>query len=135
VPSEIPLLRILPSGPALPLNPAESLAWLRLELILKVLRGMADVVILDSPPVRPVADTTILATKGVAVILVIQAAKTRLQAVRLAQQSLRHAQARLLGVVLNRAPRQATGYYAYRYPEETASSTQSPSRANRPTGS
>ena len=115
VATQIPELRLLTTGPTLPINPAEILASPKMELLLKYLCSSADVIILDSPPVLPVADTTILAAKGASAILVVQAGKTRGAAARLALQNLGHAQARVLGLVLNKAPKAAPAYYAYRF--------------------
>ncbi|HVC35770.1 MAG TPA: Wzz/FepE/Etk N-terminal domain-containing protein [Chloroflexota bacterium] len=105
-------LRLLATGP-LPPNPAELLGSTRMEHVLRAMQATADVVILDSPPMLPVADTAILAATGVAVVLVIEAGKTRARAARLACETLMHARARVLGVVLNKAPGNALTYHRY----------------------
>src|SRR5579884_4216568 len=120
VPTSIPLLRVLTTGQTPASNSSELLSSPRTELVLTILRGLAEVIILDSPPVLPVADTTILAARGMAVVLVLQAGKTRPQDARLAAQNLRHAQARILGLVLNKAQAATPNYYAYRYPPDAA---------------
>lgn len=113
--TEIPQLRLLTSGPVLP-NPAELLASPALARIVAHLRARAEVVIIDSAPVLPVADTTILAARGVKVILVVQAGKTRARAARQALDSLRRADAQALGIVLNRAQTVEFDYHRYRPP-------------------
>jgi len=111
--TEIPQLRLLTSGPVLP-NPAELLASPALARVVAQLRARAEVVIIDSAPVLPVADTTILAARGVKVILVVQAGKTRARAARQALDSLRRADAPAIGIALNRA--QTVEFDYHRYP-------------------
>ena len=115
VATDVPGLRLLPSGPAVAINPAELLASARVDQLLRLLSGMADVVILDGPPVVPVADSAILATKGVAVVLVVEAGKTRAQLARVALDALVRTHAHVLGVVLNRVPRRSLAHYKYYY--------------------
>lgn len=111
-----PNLRVLPSGTAGSVNPGELLARPQLEQILCALRAQADVVILDSPPVVPVADTAILSGLAVGVVVVTAADRTPQQSVRQTREILETAHARVIGVVLNRAPRDRTPYYAYGEP-------------------
>jgi len=115
VPTGVPGLQLLPSGPTLAVNPAELFASARMRLVLVALRDLADVVVVDSPPVLSVADTAILAAMGVEVLLVAEARRTRRQAIRAANEVLLRAHARILGVVLNKAPRTAAHRAAYRY--------------------
>jgi non-specific protein-tyrosine kinase len=81
--------------------------------ILARLRDEADVVIVDSPPVLPVADATILAAAEVQVLLIVQAGKTRVTAARRALDSLRRANAVPIGIVLNRAEVVEQEYHRY----------------------
>ena len=115
VPTVISSLRLLTSGPALPLNPAELLVSVRMDLLLAALRNLADVVIVDSPPLLPVVDATILAAKVEGVVLVIESGRTRRQAAKTAMQILRRAGANILGTALNAAPKGASHYYEYGY--------------------
>jgi capsular exopolysaccharide synthesis family protein len=115
LPTTTPELRFLPSGP-LPSNPAELLASPRMGALLRALQELADVVILDSAPVLPVADTTILAGPGIAVVMVVEAGKTRVGAAREANQMLANARARMMGVVLNKAASSPLTNYDYRFP-------------------
>ena len=107
-------LRILTSGP-LPPNPAELLGSQRMRALLERLTSGVDLVIIDSPPVQPVADAPILSSLADATILVIDARRSHWGAVARACDALRHAGASLAGVVLNRVPVAAgsayTGYY------------------------
>ena len=111
-PTRVEGLRLLPSGP-LPPNPSELLASQRMRTRLAELRELADVVILDSPPVSPVSDPAVLAGQADGTLLVINAQRTRGQQAAQAVATLRAAGANLLGAVLNRVPTTRTGAYAY----------------------
>jgi len=76
-----------------------------------------DVVLIDSPPVLPVADATALAQAVDSVLLVLDARKTRRQAARQAVESLRKVRANLAGVVLNAVPTHKGSYYYYYHHE------------------
>jgi protein-tyrosine kinase len=88
----VPNLRVLPSG-SVPPNPADLLGSQSIQKVLDHLRQLAEIVIIDSPPVLPVADTTLLATGKMPVILVVQSGKTRASAARRALESLRRTDA------------------------------------------
>ncbi len=66
------------------------------------LNELADLIIFDSPPVLAASDAAVLANRVDGVLLVIEAGKTRADAARHAISNLQHADARLLGAVLNR---------------------------------
>lgn len=70
--------------------------------LLKVLQGLFDYVIFDSPYVNRDAETKVLSNKCDGVILVIESGKTRGQAARRAKRELEVAGANVLGVILNR---------------------------------
>jgi Mrp family chromosome partitioning ATPase len=103
------------------INPGEFLASPEIEYLVDVMRDVADVVIVDSPPVLPVADTPGLAAMGLPVALLVESGRTRRQEAKLATDILLRARARVIGTVLNRAPKQSTLYYPYATPIEVAS--------------
>jgi capsular exopolysaccharide synthesis family protein len=104
-------LRLLPAG-VLPPNPSELLTSNRMTRLIEKLRGMADYVIFDTPPVLAVTDPVVLAARTDGTILVVEAGKTRTGALAEAARSL--AQARVkVGVVFNKAPVRAGNYYYY----------------------
>src|SRR5258708_27772757 len=76
---------------------------------LGILQCMADLVILDSPPVLPVADTTLLAGKRTAVLLVLEVGRTKAQELRQANEMLHGNRSRVLGIVLNKVRGSASG--------------------------
>jgi capsular exopolysaccharide synthesis family protein len=115
-PTQIEGLQVLPSG-ELPPNPAGLLGSRRMEELLDQLTHQVDVVLIDSPPVLPVADAALLAHRVDGVLLVLKASHTPRKAARQAVESLRQVGANLVGVVLNAVPtsrgRYYYGYYEY----------------------
>jgi Mrp family chromosome partitioning ATPase len=81
--------------------------------LLHELAQQVDVVLIDSPPVLPVADATALAQAVDGVLLVLEAGHTRREAAWHAVESLRQVGANLVGVVLNAVPPHKGGYYSY----------------------
>lgn len=95
-------LRVLTSGP-LPPSTAELLNSARFDRLLDALKDDADWVMLDAPPVMAVADASILAPRVDAVVLVLDARRTRREEAQQAKAQLERVNARILGVVLNNA--------------------------------
>lgn len=112
--SGIQNLWVLPSGP-LPPNPSELLTSPVMERMIETLRGKADYILFDSPPILAVTDASILAVHTDGAILVAERGRTRTEALRRAHQALQHANARILGVVINKAKRGGSGYGYYGY--------------------
>jgi capsular exopolysaccharide synthesis family protein len=107
-------LDVLPAGPIAP-NPAELLHSESFKRLLETLLERYDRVIIDSPPVAPVTDSTILSATVDATVLVVRAFATDREAARGVVRTLREVAApRMLGVVLNYAEI-GRGRYGYRY--------------------
>ncbi|MFE4955945.1 polysaccharide biosynthesis tyrosine autokinase [Streptomyces sp. NPDC056653] len=96
-------LSVLASG-AVPPNPTELLASARMEEVLRELADTYEVVILDTAPLLPVADTVGLASLAQGALLVVRAAKTSRDQVRTAAESLDCVGVRVLGTVFSMAP-------------------------------
>jgi tyrosine-protein kinase len=96
-------LAVLPSGWR-PSEPGDLLESPRLAGVLDALTYRADVVIVDAPALEPAADAAILARLTSGAILVTSVGSTRAERLETAARSLRAAEGRLLGVVLNRLP-------------------------------
>jgi Mrp family chromosome partitioning ATPase len=80
------------------------------------MKGLADVIIFDSPPVLAVADASILGALCSGVILVVDAGRTRSDVVRRSKDTLDQVGLKVLGIVLNKfTARHAGGYYYYYY--------------------
>jgi len=112
--TEVEGLILLPAG-SRPPNPAELLGSARMRELLHQLAGEADVVLVDCPPVLPVADTMALASEVDGVLVVAEAGVTRRPALQQAVESLQQVGARVIGVVLNGIPAHKGGYYRYGY--------------------
>lgn len=108
--TEVPGLSVLVAGEQPP-NPAEMLESRRMTNLFNSLREMADIVVVDSPPLLAVADANILASRCSGAILVIDSGRTRTEAARRVVESLRHSQVKILGIVLNRMTSRRGGYY------------------------
>ncbi|HLF71416.1 MAG TPA: polysaccharide biosynthesis tyrosine autokinase [Dehalococcoidia bacterium] len=116
VPTQWPNLKLLPSG-VLPPNPSELLTSARMQRVIQSLRKLADYVIFDTPPVLAVTDAIILAARTDGTIVVAEAEQTRMDALRHVSKLLNHANARVIGVVLNKAKVHQHDYYYYRIEE------------------
>jgi capsular exopolysaccharide synthesis family protein len=96
---------VLTSGPV-PSDPTELLADRRAARMLDALIAQSDVVLVDGPPVLPVADSLMLARTVAGVVLVVEARRTPLPTLQRAKDTLIRNQARLLGVVINKVRQQ-----------------------------
>lgn len=102
-------LYVLPSGPV-PGDPSELLGARRTADLLEVLAEEADVVLIDSAPVLPVADTLVLGRLAAGAVLVVEARRTPVPVVNRAKDTLIRNRTRLLGVVVNKFhPQDARG--------------------------
>lgn len=101
LPTEVPNLWVLPSGP-MPPNPSELLASERLRELLRTLRGRFDYVILDTPPALAVTDSTLVSSFADGVVLTLRSNKVTREEARLVRDRLRKADVKILGAVLNR---------------------------------
>ncbi len=97
-------LWLVPSGP-LPPNPADILGSRRMEAVIAMLKSRADVVLFDAPPVVSATDTAVLGTKVDGVLLVVAAGQTRRDHALRAKEILRRVHVRVVGAVLDDAPR------------------------------
>jgi capsular exopolysaccharide synthesis family protein len=97
-------------------NPTELLGSGRTRQLLDGLARQADLVLLDTPPVLPVADTLVIGRMAAGAILVTESRNTAIDAVNKAKDLLTRNQTRLLGVVLNKFQRRdAAGSFGYGY--------------------
>lgn len=105
-------LWLLPSGPRPP-NPSELLTSPAMARIIEQLSQRADYVLFDSPPILAVTDASILALHTDAAILIAEGGRTRTEALRRAHEALLRANARVLGVVINKAKGHGSSYAYY----------------------
>lgn len=111
---DVPGLFVVPSGP-LPPNPSELLdsgvTMSRLQLLTK----SAQYVIVDSPPILPVADSIILGSHADATLLVIKAKSTNRRSIARSLELLNQVEAPVAGIVLNGVGDEGTYGYDYGY--------------------
>ena len=79
---------------------------------IKSVQGSYDIVFLDSPPVLPVTDATILASIVDGIIIVVCAGKTVKDAVSRSIESIKAVDGNLLGIILTGG--KETEMYGYR---------------------
>lgn len=112
-PSPVPGLDLLPAGPP-PQNPAELLESELMQRLLDSITGY-DLVLIDSPPVSPVADPLILSRYVDGVIMVVRFHRAAKKQVLRCRQRLSEVDAPLLGAIGNRFDEQPEEYYGYGY--------------------
>jgi non-specific protein-tyrosine kinase len=112
-----PNLKVLASGP-LPPNPSEILGSQLMNGVIHDLAARADIVIIDAPPILPVADALALAPQVDGVVMIVRHSSTLRSAAMAAGQRLGSIGARLVGYVFNAVPRVETrdyySVYSYR---------------------
>ena len=114
-----PGLKVVLAGP-LPPNPAELLSGSKLVSMLTVAAERYDQVILDGPPVLGLADAPILANAADGTLLVVNSAKTKINAAQAALKRLLAARARIVGALLSKYDAKTAGYgYGYGYNYES----------------
>jgi len=126
-------LHVLASG-AKPPNPTEILQSKITQDLIKRLRSSYDMVIIDAPPLLPVADASVLAKLADGVIIVVRHGKTTKDQVTEAISRLQRVGARLYGVVVNMVAKRAIGSYYYYYYEETSPAGGKPRGSEKTSG-
>ncbi len=106
-------LKVVTVGP-MPPNPAELLESRRFGEFLEQARQEFDYVLMDAPPVGPVSDPAILASRSDGVLLVLDAQSTRRSALLRSMRSLEAVGANVMGTVLNNI-KSSRGAYEYTY--------------------
>jgi len=93
--------KIITSG-NLPHYPVELLESERLKELIEKLKSEFDLILVDSPPVIPYSDASVLSSQMDGVLLVVQSGRTRREDIQQVQATLQDNQAKVLGVVLNK---------------------------------
>jgi capsular exopolysaccharide synthesis family protein len=112
-------LTLLTSGP-IPPNPAEILSSARTRSLWQDLLKKYEYVFIDAPPVLAVTDAAILSTQVDGVVLVVSSANTRIDLAKNAQEQFIKANARIIGVVLNKIKVEKHDYNYYYYSDNHA---------------
>lgn len=113
-------LWILPAGSPSH-DPLELMQSEQLSLLLDQMSGWFDWIVIDSPPVLPLADTSVWMRMSDAILLVTRPGKTAKQQLRRALEAIE--QPKLLGALLNGSREAALGDYYHYYASRTAAPT------------
>lgn len=105
---------IMPAG-RIPPSPPELIASARFAALIADASMTFDHVVIDGPPVLGLADSPLLSTIAQATLMVVEAGRTRTRAAVEAQNRLRTAGARMVGVILTRYQAEAAYGYGYGY--------------------
>jgi len=114
--SELPNLDYITAG-TIPPNPSEILGSEQMMAFIEKLKGIYDLVVIDSPPIIAVTDSEILSRIADASILVAAAGETDIELMTKAADLMQHENKSFIGVVLNKfSYRSGYGsYYKYYY--------------------
>jgi len=112
--SIVPGLWLMASG-HIPPNPAELLGSRRYLDLMSSLDAHFDWVVLDTPPVLVVADSSIVANNSSGVVFVVASDKTNRHAAREAVEQLEGSNAHIVGTILNRVDLVKHPYYYSAY--------------------
>jgi non-specific protein-tyrosine kinase len=109
-------LAVLVSG-AVPPNPSELLNSAAFKRTLDEVMQGVDIVVIDTPPLLPVADGAQIAAMADATLLTVRAAKTTRDQISRAIENLGNVGVTPVGVVFSMAPHRRRGGYTYYYEE------------------
>lgn len=105
------LFDVLTSGP-LPPNPSELLASQQMALLLGELRQRYDIVLLDAPPLLPVADPAAVAPSTDGALIVCKFKMTRSSQIQAAVQAIEAVSVPVLGTIFTMVPKSGPRAYA-----------------------
>lgn len=107
-------LDVLTSG-QLPPNPSELLGSMAMKKALEELSKAYDVIVIDSPPLLPVADSALLTKIAGGALVVVGADRIHKSQLSQALHNLETVDAKVLGAVLNKVSDSKMGGYTYTY--------------------
>ena len=107
-------LFLITAGTILP-NSVEILGSKEMENLIKELKINFDYIIIDTPPILPVSDTLLLASKADATLIVVKARKTKEKMVKESYERLIEAKANVIGTVLNESDKSLDNKYYGNY--------------------
>ncbi|WP_216851631.1 polysaccharide biosynthesis tyrosine autokinase [Herbiconiux sp. VKM Ac-2851] len=105
-------LYVLPAG-RIPPNPSELLGSAAMVELIESLEKSFDIALFDAPPLLPVTDAAILATKTGGALLMVAAGRAHKNQVRGAISTLANVGAKVAGVVMTMLPTKGPDSYGY----------------------
>lgn len=112
--TDIVNLDLLTSGP-IPPNPSELIGSEKSLEVFDYLRNEYDFIIIDTPPVNTVTDAQLFSEIAKYVVYVVDVQKNDRNAIKKGKELIEKAGAKILGVVLNKAPEDKSSSYYYYY--------------------
>ena len=112
--TDIVNLDLLTSGP-IPPNPSELIGSEKSLEVFEYLRSEYDFIIIDTPPVNMVTDAQLFSEIAKYVVYVVDVQKNDRNAIKKGKELIEKAGAKILGVVLNKAPEDKSSSYYYYY--------------------
>lgn len=109
--TSLPGVWLLPAGPHSP-NPSGLLSSDGMKSFLRFASTQFDYVVIDTPPVSPVADALLLGNQSDGVVLCVQAGRTPRELVARVRDKLLRSNVKILGVILNNLD-DKSGTYSY----------------------
>lgn len=103
---------LLTTGPTPP-NPVELLVSENNKKLMKQLREKYDIILLDCPPVLGLSDTMIMTKYSDANVIVVSSRRTKIESLDKAKKVFAQANAKITGVIINRASVKDNSYYSY----------------------
>lgn len=100
------------SGPVPP-NPSELLGGEKFASVMRMLKSSFDYIIVDTPPLGSVIDAAVAAKSCDGAVLVVESSAVSWRFVQKVKEQLDRADARILGVVLNKVDMNGKGYYGH----------------------
>lgn len=102
------------SGPVPP-NPSELLGNRKFERLIEEARKEYDIIIIDTPPVGSVIDAAVISKKCDGMVVVMESGAISYRFAKKIKEQLEVAEAKVLGVVLNKVDMSGKGYYGKYY--------------------
>ena len=112
--TKIPNLHILQNG-TIPPNPVELVSSRNMQKIIKLLKNMYDVVLIDGTSSIMVSDSIALSSMVDSTILIAENKKTKINDLKKLKKLIEDVHVNILGVILNKAQTQKGKYYGKKY--------------------
>ena len=112
--TDIPDFHMMFAGPVPP-NPSELLGGKTFKRLIEYGRENYDIVVIDAPPIGSVIDAAVISKKCDGMIMVIESGVISYRFARKVVDQLKVADAKILGVVLNKMNLTGKGYYGKYY--------------------
>jgi len=110
--TEVKNIDLIPTGPTPP-NPTELLSSHNNESVLKDLRKIYDIIILDCPPILGISDTAVITKLSDANVVVVSSGETPIELLERCKKVFESANSKIDGVIINKANVKGSSYYSY----------------------